>query len=99
MGALVPRTNDMRTAIASFLLVVAPYCLWAFQPSIERVNITNFGIYALQVKKGGHGGSPSERSWDVVTKLRRLNSTTTIPARLCISFGFEYVIVGTPGWR
>ena len=86
----------MRTILGSLLLVVAPYCLWAFSPSIERVTVTNFGIYELEIKKRGHGSNRSELSWDVVTKFRRLKSTTTIPARLCISFGFEYAIVGVP---
>lgn len=84
----------MRTIVASLVVLTAH--LWAYSPSVDRVTITNVGIYQIETKPEGHGRTPSERPWDVVTKFRRVESTTTVPASLCVTFGFEYVISGAP---
>jgi hypothetical protein len=87
----------MRTiAGALILLIFTPYWAWAQSASIERAVITNFGIYELEIKKEKDGKAPPRRSWEVVTRFRHVETTTTIPARLCTSFGFEYTIVGAP---
>jgi hypothetical protein len=86
----------MRTIVASLLFVVTPCSLFAQSSSVERIDVTNFGIYEVEFTKERESKTEPPRSWEVVTKFRNIKTTTTIPARLCISFGFEYRIVGTP---
>lgn len=86
----------MRTAAASLLLMVAPLGVWGSSLSIDRANIANPGIYALKIERSVGDASLAGRSRYVVTGIRKIRSTTSIPARICTSFGFEYVIVGAP---
>lgn len=83
----------MKTALISLSLTLLPFCSWAQSTTVEGVKIVNFGIYELEARKGS---AYENSSWDVVRKVSRIQDTTTIPARLCVSFGFEYVIVGAP---
>lgn len=86
----------MRTVAATLFLILAPYCLCAGALSVERVSITSPGIYELQITKEIGDKNLAGRSRNVVQKIRNVQITTTIPARICISFGFEYVIRGAP---
>lgn len=84
----------MRITAAALLLVASP-CVYAQSPYVEGIEISNRGIYEIAAQRiadndlKGSGGN-------VVTKIRRIQTTTIIPARPCISFGLEYRIVGRP---
>ena len=86
----------MRILAASLFLIVVPHCAGAQALSIGKVKIVNVGIYELEIRKKSERESLAERSWEVVRKIRQVQATTKIPARTCISFGFEYTIAGTP---
>jgi len=81
----------MRTLLASLFLILVPFCAQSL--TVQRANIVNQGIYELETRADENSQG---RSWDVVRKIRQVQATTTIPARLCMSFGFEYVVVGAP---
>lgn len=86
----------MRTACALLWLVAASAGVSAQSPSIDRVNITNPGIYRIEVKSVIDDKKLAGHSWQVVTGMKVVRNTTSVPARLCTSFGFQYVIVGSP---
>jgi hypothetical protein len=85
----------VKITVAALLFVASP-SVYAQSLHVERIEITNQGIYEIEAQRiigdkdlaGSHG--------NVVTKLRRIRTTTIIPARLCISFGLEYRIIGKP---
>ena len=86
----------MKIFPASLFLILAPCCVSAQTLTVQRVIVVNPGIYELETKKRMAGENLGDRSWDAVRKLRYVQAATTVPARLCISFGFEYVIIGAP---
>jgi len=86
----------MRTLVASLFLVLTPCCLCAQTLSVERVNIIHPGIYEVEITKESDEKNLTGHSWNVVRKIRNVKNTTSIPARICVTFGFEYVIVGAP---
>jgi len=86
----------VRIKAALLLLLFAPSSLHAQPPSVEGIDITNRGIYEIEVKKKIDDENLVGSYRDIVTNIRRIKTTTNIPARLCISFGLEYIIVGAP---
>jgi hypothetical protein len=64
-------------------------------PRVERIEITEFGIYDLKRTKtidapGTASGSMLE------TEGKLVQRTSVIPARLGLSFGYSYRIIGSP---
>lgn len=90
------RSNGMRPLLACLFFGLAPSCTFAQSVAIQGINIVNLGIYDLETRKGSIGDNVQGRAWDVVRKIRQVQATTVIPARPCLSFGFEYLIVGAP---
>ncbi|MFM9847367.1 MAG: DUF3859 domain-containing protein [Hyphomicrobiaceae bacterium] len=86
----------MKILLASLFLIFAPCCVSAQTLTVQRVIIINPGIYEVETNKRIAGENLEDRSWDVVRKFRYVQAATAVPARLCISFGFEYVIIGAP---
>jgi hypothetical protein len=64
--------------------------------SIVRVDTARPGIYELSVMKVIDDKNLAGHSWHLVTDMKLVRTTTSVPARLCTSFGFEYVIQGSP---
>jgi hypothetical protein len=91
-----PREQGVKAALALLCLIAAPLGVWAQSVSIERMNIANAGIYELKIKKTIGDPNLAGRSRYVVTGVRRIRNTTSIPARMCTNFGFEYIILGAP---
>ena len=86
----------MRTAVATLFLIIAPLSAGGKSLSIHRATIANAGIYELKIARSVGDTNLAGSSRYVVTGTRRLQTTTGIPARVCTSFGFEYMIIGTP---
>lgn len=63
--------------------------------AVERVNVLASGIYQLDIVR-------RERKDDAVATTNRIararlvRRTSSVPLRRCLSFGFEYVVVGGP---
>lgn len=65
------------------------------QAAIERIDISSSGIYELEIiRQADHDGQGSE--WNTIANVRLARATSSIPLERCVSFGFEYVIVGAP---
>ena len=87
----------MRLAIPISLLLLAvstePH---AQSHHIDRVDVTNWGRYDLEIAKTIDAPHLAGRRQNLVVDRKNLELTATIAARLCVSFGFEYLLVGTP---
>lgn len=86
----------MRLAIPFLLLLMAPTGPYAQSQLVERADVTRWGIYDVQIVGATADKNLAGGSMNVVAKRRHVRETTTIFARVCTSFGFEYVLVGAP---
>jgi hypothetical protein len=62
--------------------------------TVDRLEITDFGTY--KVEPGSKRENAEGLKTTVARRVEHLESTTTIPARIGISFGVRYKIVGEP---
>lgn len=87
----------MRLAIPILLLLLTVSTKPLARPHhIDRVDVTNWGRYDLEIAKTIDAPHLAGRRQNLVVDRKNLELTATIAARLCVSFGFEYVLVGTP---
>lgn len=87
----------MRLAITiSVLVLMISTGLLAQAHHIDRVDITNLGRYDVEIAKTIDDKYLAGGRQNVVADRKNVELTATIAARLCVSFGFEYVLVGTP---
>lgn len=87
----------MRLAIPiSLLLLTVSSGLLAQPHHIDRVDIINWGRYDVEIAKTIDDRYLAGGRQNVVADRKNLELTATIAARLCVSFGLEYVLVGTP---
>jgi hypothetical protein len=83
----------MRIVLLCLLLLLGPAWVAAQGAMAERIRIVRIGLYALQPIGGNHG---HDAAWKPVRKLKRLAATEIVHARLCLSFGVEYIVTGSP---
>lgn len=83
----------MRSILLCLVLLLGPAWVAAHGAIVERLRIVRIGLYALQPVGRNHG---PDAAWKPVRKLQRLAATEVVPARLCLSFGIEYVVTGRP---
>ena len=85
----------MRTALSLLLLLRLLTTVQAQTPTLDRIVITDAGLYERTVKsRVVDPNSPSGGRSIVESKFVR--PTTTFPARLGTTFGFVYTLVGEP---
>lgn len=82
----------MRALFAMCLLMVSS-CLGHTQ-TIQRVEITEVGIFTTHDEKTVVAPGTALGTQSRVSHITLAQSTTTIPARLGVEFGFRYRIVG-----
>lgn len=63
----------------------------------ERIDVTEFGIYTADTKQILHASQSTTGIAQRVSasSIRLVKSTTTVPGRLGVRFGFRYRIIGT----
>jgi hypothetical protein len=67
-------------------------------PTVQRVEITEYGIYRTSTQSKLPSPGTAAGSLDQESSITLVQSTTTVPARLDVEFGFRYKIVGpVPG--
>jgi hypothetical protein len=69
----------------------------AAEVSVERVDIVGKGLY--KVETGEQTPDPEVPTGSIALPLKFTNieKTDMVPARVGVEFGFEYMIVGSPG--
>jgi hypothetical protein len=82
--------------ILSYLLLSVSSVAYAQTTRIERIDIVGKGIYQVAVGKLTPEKQTPTGVAASVEDAKKIEDTTTIPARNGLEFGIEYVIVGMP---
>jgi hypothetical protein len=64
--------------------------------TVERIDITEYGIYATETAATTAAPGTASGKIDQVSNIKLLQSTTIVPARQGVEFGFRYKILGQP---
>lgn len=78
------------------MAIVLPCRASAASGKVDGATIINAGIYELKLGRRMGTGTMAGQAHHSVTAKRLIRRTADIPAHQCLSFGFEYVIHGTP---
>jgi hypothetical protein len=79
------------------LLLLAALSNAAGAQTVQRIEITEFGIYRSKTTEVvAAPGTATGTEW-LVTDIKLVKQTTTVPARLGVEFGFRYKIIGRGG--
>jgi hypothetical protein len=79
-----------------FLLLSLLSVAYAQTAQIERIDIVGKGIYQVATGKQTPEKQTPTGVATSVENVKKLEDTTTVPARPGLEFGIEYVIVGMP---
>src|ERR1700676_750153 len=82
----------MRRLLVAMLFLAAGTPAWA--QKIDRIEIVEYGIYTADKLKSQH--DPSGQLHTTLGNVRRIETTTTIPAELGVEFGIKYRVIGEP---
>ena len=78
------------------LLLTVPHALYGQSGVVESVKIGDKGIYDVEIVGRIHSKDSPGSIRNVIGQPRIVERTTAVPARPCVSFGFEYMIYGAP---
>jgi hypothetical protein len=85
----------MQFLLLSFLaLLLPPGAAYAQTSQVERLEITDFGIYTVDREPRGRDLHGVKRATG--TNVQHMETTKTIPAQIGTSFGFRYKVIGEP---
>jgi Domain of unknown function (DUF3859) len=82
----------MRGILTACLLCVASSA--AHAQAIQSIEVTEFGIYTTDTANSSPAPGTASGKIDQVSNIKLVQSTTTVPARLGVEFGFRYKIIG-----
>lgn len=82
-------------AIFAFCLLVASLAA-AHAQAVQGIEITEYGTYATETEDSAAEPGTASGRVEQVSNIRHVESTTVIPARVGVEFGFRYRIVGKP---
>ena len=82
----------MRSVLVAFGLLFA-LATGAHAQDISRIEVTEFGIYAVDVSTQGSNSAGIGQS--TVSNPRLAVSTHTVPAQRGVTFGFKYRVIGS----
>jgi hypothetical protein len=86
----------MRIAILVFAVSLLASGACAETAKVDRIDIVEKGIFVIETGKETPDATTPTGKITAVTTARNIESTTTIPARLGLEFGFRYIVVGEP---
>jgi Domain of unknown function (DUF3859) len=88
----------MTKRIAFFLLLLSCTVSGANAQSarVDRIDIIEKGIYQAETLKQVENSSTALGRTHTVGNIKNVESTTTVPARLGVRFGFRYKLIGSP---
>jgi hypothetical protein len=84
----------MKAIVALFALLLFAQPAVAQQQSVESIEVTEYGLYTADSRSGAldaSGNGISSRS-----NITHVSTTTEVPARLGVHFGYRYVLHGSP---
>jgi hypothetical protein len=78
------------------LLLFGSSSVGAQTPRIDRINIIAKGVYQAEVTEKIQDPSQATGQRQMLSGIKLVENTTSIPAKNPIQFGFQYMITGTP---
>jgi len=84
----------MRSLLSLLWLLVAGAGAAYGQVQVQRLDVTDFGIYTLDREISGR--DEQGISLGTATNIRHTGSQRTVPAQIGVTFGFRYKVVGRP---
>jgi hypothetical protein len=88
--------TDMRAIMAALLLFSAPFAAWAQSVTVERIDILDKGLYAIETGAGTAQANTPTGEVTAVTGSRNIEVTSAIAAKVGGEFGFRYTAIGEP---
>jgi hypothetical protein len=82
----------MRAILATCMLCWS--LLAARAQTIDSIQVTEYGIYTAEAAASNNAPGTASGKIDEVSNIKLLQSTTTVPARPGVEFGFRYKING-----
>lgn len=92
--AAITRTM-MRIIFTAFVLLSSFGA--ADAQALKRIDITEYGLYTSKTDKLTAAPGTALGAESLVSDLRHLESTTTVPGRIDVQFGIRYRLVGSDG--
>ena len=86
----------MRILMLLLPLLFAPIGAHGEYVRVDRIDVVKKGIYVIETGKETPDANTPTGKIMAVTTVKNIESTSTIPARLGLEFGFQYVVVGEP---
>jgi hypothetical protein len=86
----------MRVKFLVALLLAASLGSHAHGATIERIDIVDTGIYAIETGAATADESTPTGEITAVTTARNIDATDTVAAAPGLEFGFRYILVGEP---
>jgi hypothetical protein len=77
-----------------WFLAMTVGAVYAQELEVQRLDVTDFGIYALDREISGR--DQQGISLGTATNIQHTSTQRTVPAQLGVTFGFRYRIVGKP---
>jgi hypothetical protein len=84
----------MRGILAAWLLCMS--LAVAHAQALQSIEVTEYGLYATDTANSSAAPGTATGKIDQVSNIKLVQSTTTVPARLGVEFGFRYKIIGQP---
>jgi hypothetical protein len=97
MGKNMGRLNDMKTLKSTYSFAILSLLFWAGckrNAAVTGAKVTEVGIYQAQVLTAETNAAGVKLQG--LDEFKLLKSTTNVPARMGVRFGFRYEILGTP---
>lgn len=92
VGNQIAATNILLSAA---LLTCTCCAAQAQAVAVERVDVLASGIYQLDIVRKERKDD-AVATTNTIARARLVRRTSSVPLRRCLSFGFEYVVVGDP---
>jgi hypothetical protein len=84
----------VRLAPALLLFILAPAVAWAQPAQIERIAVTEYGLYTVDKQTCQRDEQGIQRC--TRSNARHAATTWTVPAQIGVEFGLRYSVVGQP---
>jgi Domain of unknown function (DUF3859) len=88
--------SKLRIAVLAALLIASASPVAAQSPTVEKVEIIQFGLYHVDRDGLEPGPDTPLGRINTVTRYALVTQTNTVCARIGVSFGVEYNVVGKP---
>jgi hypothetical protein len=87
----------VKLTLSIVLLLLSPIGAHAQAPSIDRVDIVEYGLYTASAERRPVA-APGTATGTVtpLSNMQHTATTRTVPAQLGVRFGFGFIVVGAP---